>query len=256
MGIVNATPDSFSDGGAYDALAHALRLAEEGADILDIGGESTRPGAAEVSVDEEIRRTVPVIAALARAFAERPDAPLLSIDTRRATTAKAAIEAGARLVNDVSAGADPAMFPTCAAAGCGMVLMHMRGTPATMQSLTDYGDVGAEVWATLHDREIAARQAGVPAVLLDPGLGFAKTAEQNWALLRDLARRKEHRILVGASRKSFLGALTGQTRPADRLEASLAVALHCARVGVEVVRVHDVAATRRAFLVHARLAAN
>lgn len=249
MGIVNATPDSFSDGGTYDPVSQGLRLCDEGADLVDVGGESTRPGAPEVSPGDERARVVPVVAALRAA---RPGLRL-SVDTRRASVARAAIDAGASVVNDVSAGADPAMFATCAEAGCGMVLMHMRGTPATMQTLTGYADVCTEVWTTLAERARLALAAGVKELWLDPGIGFAKTAEQSWALLRDLPSRRDQRILVGASRKSFLGLLPGSVTPRDRLPGSLAVALWCRDAGVHTLRVHDVAATRAALAAWARL---
>lgn len=249
MGILNATPDSFSDGGRFlgvdAAVAHGLRLFDEGAALVDVGGESTRPGAAAVSEDEERARVVPVVRALA---ARGP----VSVDTRHASVARAALDAGATTINDVSAGDDPAMLPLMAEAGCDVVLMHMRGTPATMQSLAAYDDVCADVWGELGRRVDAAVAAGVdPArILWDPGVGFAKTAAHNVALLRDLrSRTAGRRVLVGASRKAFLGALTGQAVPAERLEGSLAVALHCRDAGVEVLRVHDVAATVRALKV-------
>jgi dihydropteroate synthase len=249
MGILNVTPDSFSDGGQHAetdaAIARGLALFDEGADVVDVGGESTRPGAAPVLPEEENARVVPVIRALAR---RGP----VSVDTRRADVARAALDAGATLVNDVSGGADPAMLPLVAAAGCDIVLMHMRGDPTTMQRLTTYDDVCAEVWDVLDTRAAAAVDAGVsPArILLDPGIGFAKTASQSLALLRDLRRRTAgRRVLIGASRKSFLGTITGQAAPAERVEASLAVALHAQDAGAAMVRVHDVAATVRALQV-------
>lgn len=240
MGIVNATPDSFSDGGAYEPIAHGLRLLAEGADVLDVGGESTRPGAEPVPEEEELRRVLPVVRALAEAGA------LVSVDTRHARVAAQAIAAGARWVNDVSGGDDPDMFDVCASGSATLVIMHMRGTPATMRSLAIYDDVSADVWLHLAERSAAARVAGVPQVWLDPGLGFAKTGEQSLTLLRQLRGRDNARVLVGASRKSFLAALGDQPRPGDRLEGSLAVAIHCREAGVGMIRVHDVAATRRA----------
>lgn len=248
LGIVNVTPDSFSDGGRWvdpdAAIAHGLRLFAEGAHVVDVGGESTRPGAAPVTPEEERARIAPVVAALA---AHGP----VSIDTRHASVARAALEAGASWVNDVSAGADPAMLPLVAEAGCEFVMMHMRGTPATMGTLTAYGDVCDEVWGELERRVDAAIEAGIhpDRILWDPGIGFAKTAAQNVALLRDLPRRTHRRVLVGASRKSFIGAITGQANAAERLEGSLAIALHCRESGVAVLRVHDVAATVRALSV-------
>lgn len=245
MGIVNVTPDSFSDGGAHaDPVAHGLRLLDEGASIVDVGGESTRPGAAPVDPAEELERVVPVI----RQIRAARGGARISVDTRRATVAEAAIAAGADLVNDVTAGRDPGMFGVVARGGAGMVLMHSRGTPETMMSLAEYDDVVAETWAELDHREAAARSAGIEDLFLDPGIGFAKRLEHNLALLRDLPRRANRRVVLGASRKSFLGALTGQAVPAERLEGSLAVALHARDAGVAVLRVHDVLATRRALL--------
>lgn len=248
VGILNVTPDSFSDGGRHDDVAAAVAfgraLFAEGAHLVDVGGESTRPGAAAVSVDEECARIVPVVRALA------PHGPV-SVDTRRAAVARAALDAGATLINDVSGGADPDMLPLVARAGCAIVLMHMRGEPDTMQRLAVYDDVCAEVWAALDERAVAARAAGIPEgnIVLDPGIGFAKTAAHNLALLRDLPRRTSRSVLVGASRKAFIGALTGQARAAERLEGSLAVALHAQDAGAAYVRVHDVAATVRALAV-------
>lgn len=252
VGIVNATPDSFSDGGAYDPVAHSLQLLNEGAAVIDIGGESTRPGALEVDEAEERARVVPVIREVLR---RRPNA-FISVDTRRAAVAAAAIEAGAELVNDVTAGRDPDMFAVCARSNRLMVLMHMRGTPASMGEMVQYQDVCSEVWAFLVERGNAALAAGVRNVLFDPGIGFAKTVDQNLALLRDLPRRSGLAVLVGASRKSFIGAITGQENAKERLEGSLAVALHCMESGVGWVRVHDVAATRRAFAMRAAIAGN
>lgn len=249
MGILNVTPDSFSDGGRHDtfeaAVAHGRALFDEGADQVDVGGESTRPGAAAVDEHEERERVVRVIRALA---AHGP----VSIDTRRASVARAAVDAGATLINDVSGGADPAMLPFAARADCGIVLMHMRGEPDTMQRLAVYDDVCAEVWAALDERVAAAVSAGVrpERIVVDPGIGFAKTGEHNLALLRDLPRRTAGRdVLIGASRKRFIGAITGQANAAERLEGSLAVALHAKDAGAAWVRVHDVAATVRALAV-------
>ncbi|GDX81245.1 dihydropteroate synthase [Deltaproteobacteria bacterium] len=240
MGIVNATPDSFSDGGAYDPVAHGLRLLAEGADVLDVGGESTRPGAVPVPEEEELRRVLPVVRALVGAGG------LVSVDTRHARVAAHALAAGARWVNDVSGGEDEDMFGVCASEAATLVIMHMRGSPSTMRYLATYHDVSAEVWMHLGDRALMARAAGVAEVWLDPGIGFAKTAEQSLTLLRGLRGRDNARVLVGASRKSFLAALGDQPTPADRLEGSLAVAIHCREAGVGMIRVHDVAATRRA----------
>lgn len=254
MGILNVTPDSFSDGGLHHALEAAVArgraLVAEGADLLDIGGESTRPGAAPVSPEIERERIVPVIHAL------RDLGVPISVDTRRASVAAAALEAGATLVNDVSGGGDPDMFPFVARAGCGFVLMHMRGTPATMASHATYADVDAEVWGALEARHADAVAAGIDPtrIWLDPGIGFAKSADQSIVLLRRLtAHTARHRVLIGASRKSFLRHLTGQDVAAERIEGSLAVAIHAADVGVDLLRVHDVAATRRALRVWAAL---
>lgn len=246
MGIVNATPDSFSDGGAYDPLARALQLAEEGADILDIGGESTRPGAAPVEAAEERRRTEPVIRELAR----RTRLPL-SIDTRKAAVAAAALDAGAEIVNDVSGLAhDPGLGR--AAAGAALCLMHMRGTPADMQSRAVYSDLMGEVHEELIEALQRARAAGIAEerIAVDPGLGFAKTGEHNLALLRRLRELAQlgRPLLAGASRKAFLGTATGKRAP-DRLLGSVAAAVLAASNGAAIVRVHDVAATREALAV-------
>lgn len=257
MGVVNVTPDSFSDGGRYvepqAAVAHGLALLAEGADLLDVGGESTRPGATRPLVAEELSRVVPVITELAAAGAT------VSVDTMRAEVAAAALEAGASIVNDVSGGlADPEMLPVVAAGHATYVAMHWRAHADRMSAHTDYsahGGVLAGVRAELEQRVGAALGAGIAAdrLVLDPGLGFAKTAEQSWELLRGLESLAGlgHRLLVGASRKSFLGRLladeAGEPRPVDRREAAhLAVVLHCARVGVWGVRVHDVGSARDA----------
>ena len=252
MGIVNVTPDSFYDGGRHAgvdaAVAHGRALVAEGADLLDVGGESTRPGATPVAADEELRRVVPVITAL-RAETSLP----ISVDTMKATVAEAALAAGADVVNDVTAGRhDARMLPLVAQHGAGIVLMHMQGTPATMQVAPAYGDVIAEVTAFLADRAAAARAAGVAAdrILVDPGIGFGKRLEHNLALLARLETivALGYPVLIGVSRKGFLGALTGDT-VADRLAASTAAAALAAAHGARVVRVHDVAATVRALRV-------
>jgi len=248
MGVLNVTPDSFSDGGLFSsvdaAVARAKEMADEGADFIDVGGESTRPGAEDVSVDEEISRTAPVVERIASLVA----CPI-SIDTRKATVAKAALDAGAWMVNDVSAGSfDPAMLPLVADRRVPIALMHMRGTPQTMDGLVDYGDVVAVVRRELKDRVAAARHAGVEesAILLDPGLGFAKTARQSLELLRRIDELKAdgYPIVVGPSRKRFVGAVH-QTGVDDRLEGTLAACAWCAVHGVDVVRVHDVRTVRR-----------
>ena len=247
MGILNVTPDSFSDGGQWldpeAAVRRGVELAAEGADILDIGGESTRPGAAEVPVDEELRRVTPVIAALA----SQVSVPL-SVDTRRSVVARAALAAGASIVNDVSALGDPDMAAVVRAAGAGVVLMHCRGTPADMQRDPRYGDVVAEVRAFLAARLAAAMAAGIGRgqIVIDPGIGFGKTTAHNLALLGALEKLAELApVLVGASRKRFIGEITGA--PADqRLPGSLTVAIWSLMRGAAILRVHDVAATRAA----------
>ncbi len=255
-GVVNVTPDSFSDGGRYldtdAAIAHGLALAEQGADVLDIGGESTRPGADPVSEDEEIRRVVPVLEALRAAGSEAQ----LSIDTRHAAVAAAALDAGATIVNDVSAGLDPEMLPLVARSEVECVLMHMQGEPGTMQAAPHYDDVVAEVREYLGRRVEAAVNAGIdPALLwIDPGIGFGKTLEHNLALLRNLeAFVSDARVLLGTSRKSFLGRLTGREDPGERIAGSLVCAVRAALAGVHAVRVHDVAATHDALRVFAEV---
>lgn len=258
MGVVNATPDSFSDGGRWlapDAAAeHALRLLAEGADLVDLGGESTRPGAAEVPADEELRRVVPVIERLRAGGCAAP----ISVDTRKAEVARAALAAGADLVNDVSALADPGMAELVAAAGAPVVLMHMRGTPADMASRAAYGDVCADVERELGEALARAVARGVreERVILDPGLGFAKTAAHNLQLLAGLdgLRRLGRPLLVGPSRKSFIGAAAGAP-VGDRLPGTLAAVTACVLAGVEFVRVHDVAPARQAARVAAAIRA-
>ncbi|MFC8454280.1 dihydropteroate synthase [Kitasatospora sp. NPDC057223] len=252
MGVVNVTPDSFSDGGLWHdparAIAHGLALRARGADLIDVGGESTRPGAERVSEQEELRRVLPVVRELAGAGV------VVSIDTMRAAVAEQAVAAGARLVNDVSGGlADPAMAEVVAATGAPFVVMHWRGQSADMESRAVYGDVVADVVAELTARVDALLAAGVKEeqVVLDPGLGFAKTAEHNWALLGrlDALTALGRPVLVAASRKRFLGTLlanpeTGELRPArERDDATAAVSVLSARAGAWAVRVHDVAGT-------------
>jgi dihydropteroate synthase len=253
MGIVNVTPDSFSDGGLFadpeTAVAHAATLVDEGADIVDIGGESTRPGAEPVAPDEERRRVVPVIEGLR---ASRPGA-LISVDTRHADVAAEALAAGASIVNDVAGGADREMMTLAADGNAGMVLMHMRGEPGSMQEHPTYDDVVADVHEFLRERVEAALFAGLVAeqLCVDPGIGFGKTLEHNLALLRSLGRLRDldAGLLIGVSRKRFIGSLTGAEDPTDRLEGSLAGAVLAAAAGADVVRVHDVGATVRALQV-------
>ena len=243
MGIVNVTPDSFSDGGSYgsvdDAVKHGIQMVSDGADLLDVGGESTRPGSDPVSVDEELARVVPVIQRLAH---ELPDTPV-SVDTRKAEVARSALDAGAAIVNDVAAGADPDMFHTVRQAQAGMILMHMKGEPKTMQDDPTYYDVVAEVRGFLGERVDAAVAAGIglDQLCIDPGLGFGKTLEHNLAILHevDSFHHLEVPVLVGPSRKGFIGALT-DSEVGDRLEGTAGVVAWCAARGVDIVRIHDV----------------
>lgn len=243
MGIVNVTPDSFSDGGqhfsAAQAIDHALKLREEGADILDIGGESTRPGAAAVSIGEELDRVLPVLEGL------RECGALLSLDTMKPEVMRAGLAAGARMINDVKALTAPGALEVVAASDCGVCLMHMQGEPRVMQQSPRYDDVVAEVAAFLEQRRDALLAAGIARerIVIDPGFGFGKTVEHNIALFRALPRfRGIAPVLVGVSRKSMLGALTG--RPVEqRLAASLAAALLAAQHGAAILRVHDVGDT-------------
>jgi dihydropteroate synthase len=252
MGVLNVTPDSFSDGGKYAAadaaVEHGLRLAAEGADLIDVGGESTRPGSPPVAAEEELRRVLPVVRELAR----RAAIPV-SIDTTKAEVARAALDAGAEVVNDVSGLArDPCLGKIIAESGAAVCLMHMRGTPADMQQRATYSDVLGEVRDELLQALARARAAGVDDdhIALDPGLGFAKTPEHNLLLLRRLRELTQlgRPLVVGASRKSFLGKLSGKPA-AERLVGSLAGAVIAAWQGASIVRVHDVAATREALAV-------
>jgi dihydropteroate synthase len=250
MGVVNVTPDSFSDGGRYAehdaALEHAHRLLEEGADLLDIGGESTRPGAAEVPVELEIARVVPLIEEL------RPVGVPLSVDTSKPEVMHAALAAGAVIVNDVRAFALPAAVETVAQSDCGLIVMHMQGTPRTMQTAPAYRDVTREVAGFLAQRVGELQAAGIDArrIAVDPGFGFGKTVEHNFTLLRELPQlaRLGPPLAVGLSRKSMLGATTGRG-VGDRAHASVAAALLAVERGARLVRVHDVAATRDALCV-------
>lgn len=249
MGIVNVTPDSFSDGGCWfdaeRAVAHGLRLVEEGADFLDVGGESTRPGAAEVGEEDELRRVLPVI----RALAEQCGVPV-SVDTRRAAVAREAVAAGACIVNDIMPFAgDAQMAAVVRETGCGLVAMHMRGTPQTMGTLTAYGDVVAEVEQALSEALSYCDAQGIErtCVAVDPGIGFAKTTEQNVALLTATERLSRLApLLIGASRKRFIGELCGEPDAAARVGGSIGVAVWCALRGASILRVHDVKATRQA----------
>jgi len=249
MGVLNVTPDSFSDGGRFDdrprALAHAREMAAEGADWIDVGGESTRPGASPVSEAEELRRVLPVVEALAA------EGMRVSIDTRKAAVARAAVAAGAQLVNDVSA----SLGHVAAELGVAWAAMHAQGEPATMQDAPRYEDVVAEVRDHLVARAEAALAAGVPEVWIDPGIGFGKTADHNLALLAHLDElvATGFPVLVGTSRKAFLGGVLGRSDRVDgpvatddRLEGSLATATWALACGARMVRVHDVRATAHA----------
>jgi dihydropteroate synthase len=252
MGIVNVTPDSFSDGGetvdAAAAVERGLAFAREGADIIDVGGESTRPGAKPVPVAEEVRRVVPVIEALvARGL-------VVSIDTRHAEVIAAALNAGARIINDVTAlQGDPRSLSLIAASEASVVLMHMQGEPRTMQDDPRYGDVVAEVGDFLAQRVAACEAAGIQRhrIAIDPGIGFGKTLAHNLAVLRHLAvfRRLGCALLIGASRKSFIARISRNEPPLQRLGGSIAAALAAVAAGAHILRVHDVAATQQALKV-------
>ncbi|MBM4025381.1 MAG: dihydropteroate synthase [Planctomycetes bacterium] len=243
MGILNVTPDSFSDGGQFldadRAVARGLEMAAQGAAIIDVGGESTRPGSQPVPPAEQIRRVVPIIGALA----EKIDIPI-SIDTHHVEVARAALLAGASILNDITALSDPQLAELAAQQQVPVILMHMQGTPATMQVEPHYADVVTEVRDFLLERCERARSVGIPKerLFLDPGIGFGKTLAHNLRLLKHLDRlvATGYRVLVGASRKAFLGKLTGKEKPADRVFGTAATVALCAAAGVSIVRVHDV----------------
>jgi len=250
MGVVNVTPDSFSDGGRFfdpaDAIEHAMRLAEEGADILDLGGESSRPGAAPVSADEELGRVLPVLDAVQSASLP------VSIDTMKPEVMREVLERGASMVNDINALRAPGAAEAVAGGGAAVCLMHMQGEPRTMQQAPHYEDVVAEVGAYLAERAAAVESAGIDRerIVLDPGFGFGKSVAHNLLLLRELASLAAlgYPVMAGLSRKSTLGAITG--RPAgERMPASVAAALLAVQRGAKILRVHDVAATRDALAV-------
>lgn len=251
MGVVNVTPDSFSDGGRFlsaeDAVEHGLQLIAEGADLIDVGGESTRPGADPVEALDEIARVAPVIEELAATGAA------ISIDTSKAEVAAAGLAAGAEVVNDVTACADPNMARLVASTGAGIVLMHMKGTPRTMQQNPVYEDVVQEVSGFLVDRAKQAEAAGVrrEAICLDPGIGFGKNLEHNLILLNRLPELTSlgYPILVGTSRKAFLGSITGKQRPEDRDLATAVTVVMAVERGAKVVRVHNVSVCREALKV-------
>lgn len=244
MGILNVTPDSFSDGGEFNTLEAALKqgqfLVEAGADILDVGGQSTRPGATEVPLEEELARVIPVV----RSLSETLSVPI-SVDTTRAEVARAAVKAGASLVNDISAATfDPQMLSVVAELGVPLILMHIRGTPQTMQQLTDYKDLIAEILQFLHSRIEAAQAAGIPRehLIVDPGIGFAKTFSQNLEILRRLAEFHTLNcpLLVGPSRKSFIGHILNQPNPKARVWGTAAACCAAIAAGADLLRVHDV----------------
>jgi len=258
MGIVNVTPDSFSDGGAHDtpeaAVAHGLRLAAEGADILDVGGESTRPGADDVGVEEELRRVIPVIEHLARATSLP-----ISIDTSKPEVMRAAVAAGAGMINDVYALRREGALDAAATLGVPVVLMHMQGEPRGMQATPAYDDVVAEVHRFLAERIFAAEMAGIAkkSLVVDPGFGFGKNLAHNLALLAQFERFGELgvAVLAGLSRKKSIGELTGREDPRERVHGSVAAHLIAAQRGANLLRVHDVAATVDALKVWVAVAA-
>ncbi|MBD2130437.1 dihydropteroate synthase [Microcoleus sp. ZQ-A2] len=252
MGVLNVTPDSFSDGGEFyapaAALAQAQRLVEAGADVLDIGGQSTRPGAQQVSVEEELHRVLSVVQVVREAKLSRRESHLsvpISVDTTRAVVAQRAVEAGADMVNDISGGTfDPDMLSTVAQLGVPIVLMHMRGTPETMQQLTDYQDLIGDIYGFLEGQIAAAERAGISRsrLIIDPGIGFAKTLEQNLEILRQLPtfRSLGVPILVGVSRKSFIGRLVNQPDPKGRVWGTAAACCSAIAGAADILRVHDV----------------
>jgi dihydropteroate synthase len=253
MGIVNATPDSFSDGGRFSdaqaAIEAALKLAADGADVIDVGGESTRPGAEPVGVAEEIARVVPVIEGIRRA-----SDVTISIDTMKPTVARAALDAGASIWNDVNALREETALELAADAGCDIVLMHMQGEPRTMQANPKYDDVVRDVIAFLRTRAHAAMMSGVAAerIWVDPGIGFGKTLAHNLALTAAIGAFKTEtgfKVLYGASRKSFIGRIDGGADAVDRLGGSLAAAIRAVSLGADMLRVHDVKETAQAMRV-------
>jgi dihydropteroate synthase len=244
MGVLNVTPDSFSDGGEFfdtkKAIEHGLKMAAEGAAIIDVGGESTRPGSASVSAEEQKERVVPVIEALAK----KVDVPI-SIDTTNYKVAKAALDAGAAMINNITALSDRRMGELAAERGMPVVLMHIQGTPAIMQIEPKYKNVVAEVLAFLLERAKRAEKFGIPKqrIFIDPGIGFGKTTEHNLLLLRHIDRFVDsgYRVCIGTSRKSFIGKITDKEKPTDRIFGTAATVALCAAAGVSIVRVHDVA---------------
>jgi dihydropteroate synthase len=244
MGVLNVTPDSFSDGGKFfdhdKAIEQGLQMVAEGATIIDVGPESTRPGAQAVTTDEQVRRTIPVITKLAKKIKA-----CISIDTTNYEVAKAALDAGANIINDITALADKRMAQLAAEQKVPVILMHMQGTPRTMQVEPKYDDVVAEVLKFLLERAKRAEKLGISKkrIFIDPGIGFGKTVEHNLKLLANLDKfvKTSYRVLIGPSRKWFIGKLTGKENPADRAFGTAAAVALCASAGVSIVRVHDVA---------------
>ncbi|MBZ8180901.1 dihydropteroate synthase [Oscillatoria salina] len=243
MGILNVTPDSFSDGGEFDsldsAIAQGAKIVKRGGDIIDVGGQSTRPGAAQISLEEELNRVLPIIQALRKQL----DTPI-SIDTTRAEVAKAAVKAGADIVNDISGATfDEAMLSVVAELGVPIILMHIRGNPETMQKLTDYQDLVGEIYQFFERRIAAAVEAGIARsqIIIDPGIGFAKNYEQNLELLRRLGefRSLNAPILIGVSRKSFLGHILNKANPKERIWGTAAACSAAIAAGADIIRVHD-----------------
>jgi dihydropteroate synthase len=253
MGIVNVTPDSFSDGGCYASTAkavdHALALLDHGADLVDVGGESTRPGAPRVGPQEELERVLPVVQGILRS---RPNTTI-SVDTSKALVAETVLRAGARIINDVRALADPAMAATCARAEATVVLMHMRGTPASMQKDTGYDDLMMEVRQFLTERVRYATDAGISSarLVLDPGIGFGKAWKDNPSLIHRLGELASLGcpVLIGASRKRFIGEITGEPDASKRVFGSIGAALAASARGADILRVHDVRGTIQALKV-------
>ncbi len=250
MGVINVTPDSFSDGGSFtswqDAVAQGRRLIEQGADLLDLGGESTRPGAEPIPVTTEIRRVIPVLEGLSGTVP-------ISVDTTKPEVARLALEAGAEVINDVTGGSDPAMLEVVAAAGAGLILMHMQGLPPTMQDDPRYEDVVDDIKVFLTVQSLAARKAGVQedGIAIDPGIGFGKTLEHNLEIIREIGsfRSLGFPVLLGASRKKFLGTITGVDKPSQRDLASAVVTALAVERGADIFRVHNVSACREAVVV-------
>ncbi|MBD2597119.1 dihydropteroate synthase [Nostoc spongiaeforme FACHB-130] len=253
MGVLNVTPDSFSDGGDFNstaaALAQAQAMVAAGADIVDVGGQSTRPGAEQISLAEELERVIPII----KAIRSEMTVPI-SVDTTRASVAKAAIEAGADIVNDISGGTfDDEMLPTVASLGVPIVLMHIRGTPETMQQMTEYEDLLGEIASFLTGQILAATKAGIDQakIIIDPGIGFAKNYEQNLEILRNLRSLTQLKcpILVGVSRKSFIGRILNQPNPKARIWGTAAACCAAITNGADILRIHDVKEMREVSLV-------